>query len=98
MALQQAEKEEFGIQVMQELSQTPYACSSLTLMHGGTVNFLFRGVLASPLPKGTKTVVFKHSKEFISANRNLQLDISRCVRFRFCASFIRDSEQKYAGA
>ncbi len=98
MALQQAEKDLFGIQIMQELSQTPYACSSLTVMHGGTANFLFRGVLASPLPNGTKTIVLKHSKEFISANRNFQLDISRCVRSPFCASIIRDSEQKYTGA
>jgi hypothetical protein len=88
MALQQAEKDQFGIQVMQELSKTPYACSSLTLLNGGTANFLFRGILTQPLSDGTNTVIIKHSKEFVSANRNFQLDISRCVCFPFFYIFV----------
>nr|QCL09110.1 DmxR19 [Cryptosporiopsis sp. 8999] len=79
MALQQAEKNQFGTQIAQELSETLYACSSLTLLSGGTANFLFRGVLAQPLQDGTKTIIIKHSKEFVSANRHFQLDVSRCV-------------------
>jgi len=79
MALQQIEKEQFGIQISQQLSQTTYACSSLTVLSGGTANFLFRGILAQPLQNGTKTVVIKHSKEYVAANRNFKLDVSRCV-------------------
>ena len=83
MALRPAEKEQFGIEIMEEMSQTPYACSSLTLLSGGTANFLFRGVLTQPLLNGTSTIVVKHSKDFVSANRNFQLDISRCVGYPF---------------
>jgi hypothetical protein len=79
MALNQKEKEQFGLNIVHHLSQTPYACSSLNVLSGGTANFLFRGLLARPLPDGTKTVVIKHSKEFVSANRNFKLDTSRCV-------------------
>jgi hypothetical protein len=81
MALQPVEKEQFGIQIAQQLSQTRYACSSLTVLNGGTANFLFRGILAQPLEDGTKTVVLKHAKDFVAANRNFELDVSRCVRF-----------------
>ena len=83
MALQQVEKEQFGIEVAKELSQTRYACSSLSLLSGGTANFLFRGILAQPLQDGRKTVIIKHSKEFVSANRNFHLDVSRCVGYLF---------------
>jgi hypothetical protein len=79
MALQQEEKEQFGIQIAQELSQTIYACSSLTVLNGGSANFLFRGILVQPLQDGSNTVVVKHCKEFVAANRNFKLDISRCV-------------------
>ena len=89
MAFQQAEKIELGTQIMQELSQTSFACTSLTIINGGTANFLFRGVLAQPLPNSTNTVVVKHSKAFVAANRNFELDVSRCVGF---PSF----EKKYA--
>jgi hypothetical protein len=63
------------------LFHTIYACSSLTLLSGGTANFLFRGILAQPLEDGTKTIVLKHSEEFVAANRNFELDVTRCVRF-----------------
>src|SRR5262245_60214427 len=81
MALSIQEKEQFGLKIVHQLSQTSYACSSMEILSGGTANFLFRGVLAHPLPDGTKTVVVKHSKEYVSANRHFQLDISRCVSF-----------------
>ncbi|KAM5496379.1 hypothetical protein McaMca56_004548 [Microsporum canis] len=79
MALQQAEKDQFGIQVARELSHTPYAISSQALLSGGTANFLFRGTLVQPLPDGAKTVVIKHSEEFVSASRDFPLDVSRCL-------------------
>jgi hypothetical protein len=83
MALQQVEKEQFGIEIAKELSQTQYACSSLSLLSGGTANFLFRGILAQPLQDGRKTVIIKHSKEFVSVNRNFHLDVSRYVGYLF---------------
>jgi hypothetical protein len=100
MALNQEEKEQFGISILHQLSQTPYACPSLEILSGGTANFLFRGVLVQPLPDGTRTIVVKHSRGFVSANRNFKLDISRCVRFSFLSMVVRllrrKSERKYA--
>ena len=84
MALQQAEKDQFGIEIAQELSQTRYTCSELTLLGGGTANFLFRGILAQPLQDGTKTVVIKHSKEYVAVNRHFEMNVSRCVSFFLC--------------
>jgi hypothetical protein len=37
--------------------------------------------LAQLLPDGTETVVVKHTKGFVSANRNFELDVERCVGF-----------------
>ncbi|QKX62341.1 uncharacterized protein TRUGW13939_09500 [Talaromyces rugulosus] len=79
MAFQQEEKDQLAAQLVQELSHTPYACLSLTQLSGGTANFIFRGILAHPLPDGTQTVVVKHSKEFVAANRNFSLEVSRCL-------------------
>ncbi|TAQ85260.1 hypothetical protein B7494_g6422 [Chlorociboria aeruginascens] len=79
MSLQQVEKDQIGLDIAKELFQTQYACSSLSLLSGGSANFLFRGILAQPLQDGRKTVIIKHFKEFISANRNFHLDISRCL-------------------
>lgn len=80
----QAEKEELFAQLLQDLSQTPYACSSLAQLSGGTANFVFRGILAQPISSqdgtgASKTVIIKHSMEFVSGNRNFLLDVSRSV-------------------
>jgi hypothetical protein len=79
MALNQEEIECLSLSIIHQLSQTPYACTSLKMLSGGTANFLFRGSLMESLPHGRKTVVVKHSKEFVSANRDFKLNISRCV-------------------
>jgi hypothetical protein len=81
MALNNQEKEHIGLAITHQLSHTPYACSSLQPLNGGTTNFLFRGVLSQPLSHGRETVVVKHSKNFVSENRNFALNISRCVVF-----------------
>lgn len=72
--------------LLQELSQTRYACSDLTKLNGGTANFLYRGNLLQPLDPqdgatGTtgKTVVVKHSEGFSPGNRDFLLDVTRCV-------------------
>jgi hypothetical protein len=100
MALNQEEKERLSLTLVHQLSPTPYACTSLGILNGGTANFLFRGLLVQPLSNGQKTIVVKHSKEYVSANRDFKLDVSRCVGvlLLYCAFVlhIRDSEQNYA--
>jgi len=81
MALLQDEKYQVGLEVAKELSQTRYAGSSLSLLSGGSANFLFRWTLAQPLQDGKKTVIIKHSKGYVSVNRNFHLDVSRCVGY-----------------
>jgi hypothetical protein len=93
MAIQPAEKERFGIQIMQDLSKTPYACSSLAILSGGTANFLFRGSLIQPLHNGAKTIIVKHSKEYVSANRDFPLDISRCIFEETLLNALRSFQQ-----
>lgn len=80
MALTHAEKTAIGRELQHQLSETPYACASLTIVSGGTANFLYRGVLIQPLPDGEQTIVVKHARGFVSANRDFALDVSRCVR------------------
>jgi hypothetical protein len=88
--LEQSETDEITAQILQQLSKTPYACSSLTRLTNGTTNFVFRGTLTRPLPlcprdgleEGTstaKTVIVKHSTDFAAVNKDLAINISRCV-------------------
>jgi hypothetical protein len=87
MALNQEEKELIGLSLTHQLSQTPYACAALRILGGGTANFIYRGTLAQALPNARDTVIIKHSKEFVIANRDFELDISRCVGSLFFLSF-----------
>ncbi|KAF2718264.1 hypothetical protein K431DRAFT_322527 [Polychaeton citri CBS 116435] len=68
--------------ITQQLSTTRYA-SILKPLSGGTVNFVFRGILAEPIaiPDGitSKTIIVKHSTEFLAVNKDFAIDISRCV-------------------
>jgi hypothetical protein len=100
MALNQEEKERLGFSIVDQLAQTPYACTSLEVLSGGTANFLFRGSLIQSLPDGRNTIVVKHFKEFVSANRNFKLDISRCVSFPFlfCVLILRMKNLEYTYA
>jgi hypothetical protein len=73
--------------VIEELIHSPYACSSLIQLHGGTVNFIYRGLLAEPddnrdstSTKPIKSIIVKHSESFLSCNKDFSIDISRCVR------------------
>lgn len=72
--------------LLRELSQTPYACSGLAKLNGGTANFIYRGTLLQPLDpqdaapdSTTETVVIKHSEGFSPGNRDFLLDLTRCV-------------------
>ncbi|KAI9924545.1 hypothetical protein ASPWEDRAFT_28307 [Aspergillus wentii DTO 134E9] len=66
-------------EISQEISQTPYACSSLTHLSGGTANFVYRGILTHPLQDGTTTVIIKHGKDYIASNQDFKLPTERCV-------------------
>ncbi|KAL4871381.1 hypothetical protein BDV12DRAFT_194446 [Aspergillus spectabilis] len=65
--------------VAQELSNSPYACSLLTQLSGGTANFVYRGVLSQPLPDGTATVIVKHTEGYVASNKDFKLSAKRCV-------------------
>ncbi len=80
------EKSEISARILQGLSETPYACSQLTALTNGTTNFVFRGTLVQPLPAqdgtstvGPRSVIIKHSTDFVAVNKDFPLDISRCV-------------------
>jgi hypothetical protein len=83
--LSEAEEAALSTELLQQLSQTPYACLSLTQLSGGSANFVYRGTLTRPLSPGdghtttAKTVIIKHSKGFLSVSRDFALDVTRCV-------------------
>lgn len=70
-------------QILDELLSTPYACSSLSRLSGGTANFVYRGTLRVPLcdPAGTSTVILKHAEEFLAGFKDFKLTADRCVCF-----------------
>jgi hypothetical protein len=74
--LQQVEEDAIATQVLQQLSRTPYACSSLTQQSTRPGNFVYRGVLAQPLAiqdvATAGSIIIKHST-------NAPLDAMRCV-------------------
>ncbi|KAM7218337.1 Protein kinase-like domain containing protein [Rhypophila decipiens] len=83
----QAEEDAIAAGIIQELSKTRYACSSVTQLTGGTVNFVYRGTLTQPLswpdaddggPTKT-TVIIKHSTDFVAINKDFPLDVTRCT-------------------
>jgi len=81
----QAEEDAISTSILQELSETPYACSSLTQLTGGTANFVYRGTLDQPSADdrgstAVKTVIIKHSTDFVAINKDFPLDVTRCVR------------------
>lgn len=67
-------------EILRELTSTDYACSSLEPLAGGTANFIFKGVLGSPLPDGTQEVAIKHGESFVASMPDFQLSVARCVR------------------
>ncbi|KAI1423425.1 kinase-like domain-containing protein [Xylaria sp. FL1777] len=84
--LSQEEKDGLVNEVYQALSETAYACSSLTHLTNGTTNFVFRGKLVRPIHEqggeGTvtaTTVIIKHSLEHAALNKNLPIDASRTL-------------------
>ncbi len=79
MADSQAPK--FADEVLQELSATPYACSSLKKLSGGNANFIFKGTLVNPLPDGTTEVAIKHGEGYVASMPDFRVPTTRCVGF-----------------
>lgn len=82
--LNDEEEHTFTQQILDQLAQTPYACSNLTKLSGGTANFLYRGTLLQTLKgdadtKPAQTVVIKRSTGYVAVNRDFPLDITRCI-------------------
>lgn len=77
----QAEEDAISASILQELSGTQYACPSITQLTGGSANFVYRGTLSQPLgaPSSAKTVIIKHSTDFVAINKDFPLDVTRCV-------------------
>lgn len=69
----------FADEILQELSSTQYACSSLEPLSGGTANFIFRGALSTALPDGTREVAIKHGEGYVASSPGFQLPTARCV-------------------
>lgn len=84
--LDASELEQLIKHVKDAISSTPFACSSLEPLSGGTTSFVFRGVLAHPFQEGDvpdqqilKTVIVKHAAGFASCNSDFAIDDSRAV-------------------
>ncbi|KAK3680603.1 kinase-like domain-containing protein [Podospora appendiculata] len=89
--LTQTEREELTSQVSDLLAKTDqFACSSLTELSGGSVNFVFRGVLIKPTtghnypaessaPSTVSTIIVRRSTAFSVLNRDFPIDVSRFV-------------------
>ncbi|KAI1469029.1 kinase-like domain-containing protein [Daldinia caldariorum] len=79
----QEEQDAIVSNILRELLETPYACSSLVRLTNGTTNFVYRGELVHPIradseDSNTKeTVIIKHSTDFAAVNKDFSLDASR---------------------
>ncbi|KAH6624462.1 kinase-like domain-containing protein [Chaetomium sp. MPI-SDFR-AT-0129] len=73
-----AQVEKLTEQVLDELSTTEYACSSLKTLSGGSANFIYKGTLIKPLSDGTKEIAVKHGEEFIASFPQYKIPLSRC--------------------
>ena len=74
-----ASSDEISVKVQQSLRDTPYACVSLVKLSGGTANFVYRGILETPLQDGTGTVVIKHTEGYVASNPAFKITSTRSV-------------------
>ncbi|KAK4452659.1 kinase-like domain-containing protein [Podospora aff. communis PSN243] len=76
--LTEEEQISLSARIRGHLAGSQYECSSLTLLGGGSANFVYRGVLVTPLPSGAETVIVKHTTGFLAVSRDFKIDVSRC--------------------
>lgn len=71
-------------EILLTLSTTPFVCSSLNKLDGGSMNYVFRGYLQKTITAvdtstaPAKTIVVKRTFDHLSVNRNFPVDVSRC--------------------
>lgn len=73
--------------VQKSLKGSRYACMSLVRLSGAASNFVYRGVLETPLKDEfktpskdePKTIIVKHTALFVASNYKLLLTTTRCV-------------------
>ncbi|KAI0485356.1 kinase-like domain-containing protein [Xylariaceae sp. FL0804] len=83
----EAEERALVQQVLSNLAGTPFSCSALTRLSGGTANFLYCGHLVQPHPAqiagahatAENAVIVKVSTDFVAINRDFPLAVSRCL-------------------
>ena len=92
MAQDRDQDHQITAKINQSLISTPYDCTSLTRLSGGTANFVYRGILQRPLDDGTKTVIIKHAEEFLASAKDFKLTADRCV----CSFTMVYLKKKYA--
>ncbi|KAJ5753469.1 uncharacterized protein N7511_007622 [Penicillium nucicola] len=68
-----ATEQEIKEQISQQLSRTPFACTSLTRLSGGTANFVYRGTV-SP----TESIIIKNTRDHSASNPNFKIVVDRC--------------------
>lgn len=66
-------------QVQKSLEAGIYACTALEALSGGSANFVYRGILATPLKDGTTTIVIKHTEGYVATHPGFKLTTDRCV-------------------
>ena len=71
--------EQVSVKVQESLAETPFACTSLSPLSGGTTNFLYRGTLKSPLPDSSKTIIVKHTEGYVASSPGFKITETRCV-------------------
>ncbi|KAH8645398.1 kinase-like domain-containing protein [Xylariales sp. PMI_506] len=76
--LEQADKDAITAHVLQQLSQTQYACSTLDLLGSRDENSVYRGVLTQPITTAAgateASIIVKHSTDFAVIDRDLPLE------------------------
>jgi hypothetical protein len=77
-----ASEDPIAAKVLEDLKEGPYACTSLIRLSGGTANFTYRGILKSPLPDGTSTIVIKHAEPYVATISSWKFDVIRSVLYR----------------
>ncbi|KAF9885551.1 hypothetical protein FE257_012757 [Aspergillus nanangensis] len=64
--------------IIEALSRTRYACSTIKRLSGGYVNFTYRGTILCPLSDGSTSVIVKHGEEYSTELRGFSASTIRC--------------------
>ncbi|KAF4438586.1 hypothetical protein FACUT_4861 [Fusarium acutatum] len=70
--------------LLQQLGNTAFACSSLIRLSGGSANYVYRGILIHAMPArgdvwDMESVIVKHSLDHVPGDAEFKLGLSRCI-------------------